>query len=83
MTSLQLAALVAVVAYALPYFICVRPHLPGRRSGVESQSENQAVDRQLANLRDDLRALRDHDGLDAGRMPDSNPPLPGRPDRPA
>ena len=81
--SSWLASVVAVVAIAMTDLICVRRHLPGRRSGIESRSENQAVERQLANLRDDLRALRDHDALDGGRMPDSNPPPLGRPGRPA
>jgi hypothetical protein len=67
-TSGWLASVVAVVAIAMTYLICVRPHLRGRRTGVESQSENQAVDRQLADLRDDLRALRDHNALDGGRV---------------
>jgi hypothetical protein len=59
--SSWLASVVAVVAIAMTYLICVRPHLPGRRTGVESRSEYQDVDRQLADLRDDLGPLRDHD----------------------
>lgn len=63
MTSTWLAAVVALVAIGLTYFICVRPHLSGRARATESQSENQAVARQLADLRDELRALRAQHGL--------------------
>src|SRR5712671_2673589 len=42
-TWTQLAALVALVAYALPYFICARPRPPGRQGGDKSHSKNQAV----------------------------------------
>lgn len=69
MTSSWLALLVATVAIAMTYLVCVTPHLLGRRTGVESQSKNQLADRQLADLRDDLRALRDDDALDGGRTP--------------
>jgi hypothetical protein len=82
-TSTWLAAVVALVAIAMTYFICVRPHLPGRQSGVESHSENQVVDRQLADLRDELRALLAYDALEGSRVPGTDPPRLGKPDRPA
>jgi len=44
----------------MTYFFCLRPHLPGRRLGVESQDENPTVDRQLTELRDELHVLRPH-----------------------
>jgi hypothetical protein len=58
MMSTWLSAAAALAAIALTYLICVRPHLPGRALAVQSHSKNQAVDRQLADLRDELRALR-------------------------
>jgi len=84
MTSNWLAAAVALIAIALTYFICVRPHLQGRRGGgVESRSEHHAVDRQLADLRDELRALQADGGFAGGRVAGTDPPPLGKPDRPA
>jgi hypothetical protein len=84
MTSTWLAAAVALVAIAMTYFICVRPHLPGRRGGgVGSHSENHTVDRRLADLRDELRALQADHGFAGGPAPGTDPPPLGRPDRPA
>ncbi len=74
MTSTWLAAVVALVAIAMTYFICVRPHLQGRQGGLELPSENQAVDRQLADLRDELRALQAYDALDGSHVPGTDPP---------
>ena len=83
MTSTWLAAVVALAAITLTYFFCVRPHLPGRRGGVDSHSEERAVDRQLAELRDELRALQADRGFAGGRASDIDVPLPGKHDRPA
>jgi hypothetical protein len=63
MMSTWLSAAVALAPIALTYFICVRPHPQGRTRPVQSHSEKQAVDRQLADLRDELRALRTHHGF--------------------
>jgi hypothetical protein len=44
MMSTWLAAVVALAAITLTYFICVRPHLPVRRGGgVESHSEDSTI----------------------------------------
>jgi hypothetical protein len=75
MTSTWLAAVVAVVAIGLTYFICGRPHLPDRARAIESHSENQAVARQLADLRDELRALRAQHGFAGSPTPPHGPPL--------
>jgi hypothetical protein len=75
MTSTWLAAAVALVAIALTYFSCVGPHTPGRACVVESRSENQAVARQLADLRDELRALQAHHGFAGSRTPQHGAPL--------
>jgi hypothetical protein len=82
-TWIQLAALVALVAYALPNFICARPRPPRRQGGVESHSKNQAVDRQLAHLRDELGALRLTTSSTATVHPVPIRHRLGKPDRPA
>lgn len=83
MTHTWLPAAVALVAIAMTYFICVRPHLPGRRcSGAGSHSENDAIGRQLADLRDELRALQADHGFARGPVPGTNPPPLGTPDGP-
>lgn len=67
MTPTWLAAVVALVAIAMTYFICVRPHLPGRRgSGAGSHSGNDALGRRLADLRNELRALQADHGFAGG-----------------
>jgi hypothetical protein len=84
MTSTWLAAAVALTAITLTYFICVRPHLPGRRRrDVETRSEDRAIGRQLADLRDELRALQADRGVGGARGPGIDAPPPGRHDRPA
>jgi hypothetical protein len=84
MTSTWLAAVVALAAITLTYFTCVRPHLPGRRGGrVGPHSEDRAVDRQLADLRDELRALQADRGFGGGRVSGIDLPPPGKHDPPA
>jgi hypothetical protein len=82
MTSTWAAAAVALAAITLTYFICVRPHLPGRARASESHSEDRATDRQLADLRDELRALQADRGFAGGRVSRIGLPAAGEYHRP-
>ena len=68
------AALIAVGAICSTYFFCVRPARHGKcaMSGSSAQAagaQDLETDRQLAQLREELRMLRAQDALDAGRVP--------------
>jgi transposase-like protein len=79
-----LAALIAVAAITTTYFFCVRPMLRGRgrgrgrghRATTENSAQDTELDRQVAELREELRALRAQDALDSGRVPSSKPTPP-------
>lgn len=73
-----LAALIAIAAITVTYFSCVRPHLRGRgHCGTTSTSASDTeLDRQIAELREELRVLRAQDALDSGRVPTSRPTPP-------
>jgi hypothetical protein len=54
-----LAGLIAVAAITVTYISCVRPHLRGRGStGSGGSAQDADVHRQVAALREELRALR-------------------------
>lgn len=68
--STGVAALIAVAAVVVTYFSCVRPMLRGRgHCGITSgqADQNAELDRQIADLREEMRALRVEDGVDGGR----------------
>ncbi|MGH3860097.1 hypothetical protein [Actinokineospora sp.] len=69
------AALLAVTAITVTYFSCVRPMMRGRgHSAVDAGSAQDAgMDRQIAELREELRVLRAQDSLDHGRIPGRRP----------
>lgn len=73
-----LAALIAVAAVAATYFFCVRPMLRGRedRATTGNVAQSADLDRQVAELREELRALRAQDALDSGRVASSKPTPP-------
>lgn len=73
-----LAALLAVAAITATYFLCVRPLLRerGHRVTTGNSAQNTELDRQVAELREELRALRAQDALDSGRVPSSKPTPP-------
>lgn len=71
--STWIAAFVAVAAIAATYFFCVRPGLRGR-CGTGGRAGD--ADRQLAELREELRVLRAQDALDSGRVPGIRPAPP-------
>lgn len=75
--SAGIAALIALAAITVTYFCCVRPMLTGRSHGAATSSAPDAeLDRQIADLREELRVLRAQDALDRGRVPRSRPTPP-------
>lgn len=67
-----LAVLVAIAVITAVYFLCIRPM---RRGGpaMGPRRPDPELQRQLADLREELRVLRAEDALAAG------PPSPGAP----
>jgi hypothetical protein len=62
-----IASLIAVATIATVYVFCVRPMRKGRcamRCGGRSDAE---LDRQISDLRDELRMLRSHDASSPDR----------------
>jgi hypothetical protein len=74
-----IAGLIALGAITATYFSCVRPHLRNRgdcgMTGSPAQGDAE-LDRQVAELREELRVLRAQDALDSGRVPTSKPAPP-------
>ncbi|WP_102143052.1 hypothetical protein [Mycobacterium hubeiense] len=66
-----LAAAVAAAAISLTYFFCVRPTLRGRGgcAMTERAGERSDRDREIAELREELRVLRAQDALDRHSPP--------------
>lgn len=77
--STWIAAVAAVAAIAATYFFCVRPALRGRCAMSGTTGADPVTDRQIAELREELRMLRAQDALDDGRVSrsDSTPPSTG------
>lgn len=71
--SVWIAALVALLAITSTYFFCVRPGMRGRCGMSGGTSQQADADRQVAELREELRVLRAQDSLDTGRVPSSRP----------
>ena len=63
--STWVAALVAAAAITLTYLFCVRPMMHGRSRAAKPRAE----DTEIAELREELRALR-------SEQPHKQPPLP-------
>jgi hypothetical protein len=58
--------LVAIAAVTVTYFSCVRPMVRGRgHCGVPGGTGD--LDREIAQLREEVRVLRAQDSLDGGR----------------
>lgn len=75
MMSTWIAALIAAGAITATYFACVRPHLRGRGCATTGDSaQDTELDRQIADLREELRVLRAQEALDSGQVPSSKPP---------
>ena len=77
--SVWIAGLIALGAITATYFSCVRPHLRNRGGCGMASSRAQGdaeLDRQVAELREELRMLRAQDALDSGRVHSSKPTPP-------
>lgn len=75
--STGIAALIALAAITVTYFSCVRPMLRGRgHCAADGSTRDAELDRQVAELREELRVLRAQDSLDSGRVPRSRPAPP-------
>lgn len=59
------AAVIALAAVSVTYFTCIRPHLRGSGCGMTGSGHSADTDRQIAELREELRVLRAQDTLDA------------------
>jgi hypothetical protein len=73
------AAAIAIASIASTYFFCVRPGMRGRcagsGAGAGADSSDADLDRQMAQLREDIRVLHAQDLLDAGQAtPKPAPP---------
>jgi hypothetical protein len=72
-----LSGLVAVAAITVTYFLCLRPHLRGQGcTATGGAAHDRELDRRVAELREELRAMRAQDSLRSGRVPSSRPTLP-------
>lgn len=62
-----LAALIALAALAVTYFLCIRPMRHGGHCGMGGACQADAErERELADLREELRILRAQDTGDSG-----------------
>lgn len=68
--STLVAALVAVGVVTAVYFFCLRPMRRGH-CGMMAAQQDAELDRQIAELREEVRVLRAQDSLDAGKAPTS------------
>ncbi|MGH3775971.1 MAG: hypothetical protein ACRDRR_09610 [Pseudonocardiaceae bacterium] len=71
--STWIAALVAVAAITATYLLCVRPTMRGRCTTGGPPTGDAETERQLAELREELRMLRTQQSLDSGRVPVDRP----------
>ncbi|CAM4339950.1 hypothetical protein NONI108955_21695 [Nocardia ninae] len=60
--SIWFAAALVVAAVTLTYFCCIRPM---RRGSCRVGAKPAGVERELAELRADLRSLREQDGTES------------------
>ncbi len=68
-----LAGLVALAAVVTVYFTCLRPMRRGH-CALPAGGQDTELQREIAELREELRILRAQDALDTGRVPSSDPP---------
>lgn len=72
---LWLTAFVVVAAMAFAYFFCIRPTLRGQGHCRVSHKDPE-LDRQIAELREEVRVLRAQDALASGRVAGHKPTTP-------
>ena len=71
--STLVAALVAIGAITAVYFFCVRPMRRGGCAMIDGSRQDAGLDRQIADLREELRGLRAHDCLESRQVPIQRP----------
>ncbi len=64
--STLIAALVAVGVLTAVYFVCLRPMWRGQ-CGMMTAQQDAGLDRQIAELREEIRVLRAQDSLGVGQ----------------
>jgi hypothetical protein len=69
------AAVIALAAITVTYLFCVRPMLRGRcaTTATDTALDERETDRQLGELREEVRILRAQDALGAGQPPSGTP----------
>ncbi|MFF5990685.1 MULTISPECIES: hypothetical protein [Prauserella] len=72
---LWLTAIVLVVAMTFAYMFCIRPTLRGQ-GHCATPREDPELDRQIAELREEVRVLRAQDVLASGRVVGGRPGTP-------
>jgi hypothetical protein len=70
--STLVAALTAIAAITAVYFFCLRP-MRRARCGIVGPQRDAELDRQIADLREELRTLRAQDSLHSGQVPIKRP----------
>ncbi|MGH3775962.1 MAG: hypothetical protein ACRDRR_09550 [Pseudonocardiaceae bacterium] len=70
------AALIAVAAITAVYFFCIRPMRNGSCAMSGAHEHDAELDRQIAELREEVRVLRAQDALESGRVPTDRPAPP-------
>ncbi|SFB62580.1 hypothetical protein SAMN05216266_13115 [Amycolatopsis marina] len=63
------SAFVAVAAITAVYFFCIRPMRKGNCAMMPGSKQDTDLDRQIADLQEELRVLRAEDSLESGRLP--------------
>jgi hypothetical protein len=73
--STWVAAVIALAAITATYLSCVRPALRGRcaASASVAEPEGRELDRQLTDLREEVRILRSQHNLSADQSPPGAP----------
>ncbi|MGH3678262.1 MAG: hypothetical protein ACRDU5_21510 [Mycobacterium sp.] len=71
--STAFALLVAAAAITVTYLMCVRPMLRGRGHCAGSDTQPGGLDREIADLQEQVRVLRAQDQIDSGTVPRPEP----------
>lgn len=74
--STWFSAFVAVAAIIAVYFFCIRPMRRGNCAMAPGAQSDPELEREIADLREELRVLRAEDSLDPGPVPTRQPQPP-------